>query len=100
MTRSKTGRAVVFVGVLLMGFVGGVAGSRLLAPAPAVAQAVAEPEPQELTVRKLTVVDDRGRERFGIGMPPHAGYSMHFMDENGETIWSAPGQPMPEEPMQ
>jgi hypothetical protein len=37
------------------------------------------------------VVNDlSGKERFGIGMPANAGLSMHFKDEAGADIWSAP----------
>ncbi len=39
----------------------------------------------------LTLRDPQNRKRFAIGMPASAGYSMAFVDENGTTIWSAPG---------
>jgi hypothetical protein len=38
----------------------------------------------------LELHDPQNRKRFIIGMPPHAGYSMSLVDENGEKVWSAP----------
>ena len=38
----------------------------------------------------ITMRDAQNRKRFAIGCPADKGYSMHFMDEEGEGIWSAP----------
>jgi hypothetical protein len=38
----------------------------------------------------VTVLDLQSRQRFGMGMPPHAGISMSLQDEEGEVVWRAP----------
>ena len=38
----------------------------------------------------LTFNDLQGRQRMGLGMPPHAGFSMGFHDEEGNRTWGAP----------
>jgi hypothetical protein len=47
----------------------------------------------------LILKDQHDRERFVVGMPPHAGYSMNIVDANGEKIWSAPGPAAPSAPV-
>ena len=67
MIKPQMRNVVVFLGVLAMGFVGGVAGSRLLSPVHAVAAAAPEKDGEKLTVRELTIVDDQGRQRIFLG---------------------------------
>ncbi len=43
----------------------------------------------------LGMKDTQGRQRLGLGMPAHAGYSLSLIDEDGQAIWSAPGHPAP-----
>jgi len=38
--------------------------------------------------------DPEGHEMFGIGMPAHAGASMHFKDAAGNVIAGLPGPPV------
>jgi hypothetical protein len=38
----------------------------------------------------ISMRDARGRRRLGLGMPVHAGYSLHLLDEDEEGIWSVP----------
>ncbi len=38
----------------------------------------------------IALNDGQGKPRFGVGMPPHAGASMGFTDEEGVKTWSAP----------
>jgi hypothetical protein len=38
----------------------------------------------------ITLKDAQNRQRFYLGCPPDKGYSMGLVNEEGETIWSAP----------
>lgn len=38
----------------------------------------------------VTMLDLQNRERFSLGMPAQAGFSMSLKDEAGEKVWEAP----------
>jgi hypothetical protein len=85
MVQPGTGRVVLMA--LMAGLVGGMAGNRLLATDPVIAQEAA-PRAQVITVRKLIVTDKEGNPRAQLAVSDAGEPRLDLVDKGGTSLAS------------